>query len=312
MKILIHADEAPFYAAAVQQELGAGDELLAIADRQQAREQLPGCDVLVASAPRLDDDFLSAGTGLRWVHALTSGVDTLTGSRVLPPDAIITSSRGIHGPQMAETAMLLMLALARRFPAMLDNQARSRWERWPQPLLQGKHVVIVGVGSVARALAPRCKAMDMRVTGVASTAREEPGFDDVRARSELRQVLGTADFVVVLLPLDEQSRGLFDAGLLAALPPHAILVNLSRGGIVDEKALLSSLESGRLAGAGLDVFETEPLPADHRLWHTPNLIVTPHIGGFSNVYAEQALPPLVQNVRAMAAGRAQDLVNRVR
>lgn len=311
-RLLILDDHAAFYAQRLRQELGERFDIQATTDRAEARKLLPGQQALVVPDTWLDDDFLALGPDLAWVHSLRSGVDRLLASRTLPRDAVITSSRGIHGPQVAEAALLLMLALARHFPRMLKNQEQARWEPWPQPLLEGKHVAIVGVGAIAQAVATRCKAFGMRVTGVASSLREVAGFDAIRTRGELRAVLATADFVVVLVPLDARSRGMFDAAMLAAMPPHAVFVNLSRGGVVDEQALLAALREGRLAGAGVDVFAKEPLPADDPLWSAPNLIVTPHIGGQSETYREQALGPLLANARAVARGEWEALVNRVR
>jgi phosphoglycerate dehydrogenase-like enzyme len=311
-RLLVWDEHAAFHARKLRDAVGDAFEIQATTDREEARRMLAGQQALVVPDTWLDDEFLAAGADLAWVHSLRSGVDRLLASRTLPRDAVITSSRGIHGPQVAEAAILLMLALARRLPRMLKNQEQARWEPWPQPLLQGKHVVIVGVGSIAQALAPRCKAFGMRVTGVASRAREVAGFDAIRTRGELRALLPTADFVVLLVPLDDGSRGLFDAGMLAALPARAILVNLSRGGVVDEQALLAALRAGRLAGAGMDVFATEPLPASDPLWHAPNVIVTPHVGGQSETYAQQALVPLLANARAVARGDWDALVNRLR
>lgn len=311
-RLLVFDENADFYAERLRSELGEAYEVAATTDREEAQRLLPRQQALVVPDTWLDDAFLAAGAGLAWVHSLRAGVDRLLASRTLPADAIVTSSRGIHGPQMAETALLLMMALARKLPRMLKNQEQARWDPWPQPLLEGKHVVIVGVGTIAQVVAPRCQAFGMRVTGVASTARELPGFDAIRPRDELPQVLATADFVVLLLPLDERSRGLFGAEMLAALPPHAILVNLSRGGIVDEQALRAALDAGRLAGAGMDVFATEPLPAGSALWRTPNLIVTPHIGGYADTYKDKALALLLENARAFAQGGLQGLRNRMR
>lgn len=311
-RLLVYAEDHQVYAQALRKELGDSLIIESTPNREEARRLLPAQHAVAALGTRLDDGLLAAAPQLRWIHALTSGVDNILGSRSLPTSAVITSSRGIHGPQMAEAAILLMMALVRQLPRMLQNQGCSTWERWPQPLLFGKHLVIVGVGSVARALAPRCKALGMRVTGVSTTARPVANFDDVRLRSQLPETLGTADFVVLLLPLDDTSRGLFGVQMLAKLPAHAVLVNLSRGGVVDEGALLAALKGGRLAGAGMDVFTAEPLPTDSPLWRAPNLIVTPHIGGFSDTYAQQALVPLLTNARAMVEGRLEDLVNRVR
>ena len=311
-RLLVYADDAEIYAQVLREGLGGRLTVQSTSDRDEARRLLPTQDALVAFDPRLDDDMLECALQVRWVHALTSGVDKLLASRCLPTNTVITSSRGVHGPQMAEAAILLMMAVVRRLPHMLQNQGRSVWERWPQPLLSRKHVVIVGTGSAAGELALRCKAFGMRVTGVSATVRPLAHFDEIRARAELPEVLRTADFVVVLVPLDATSEGMFGKQMLANLPAHAVLVNLSRGGVIDEEALRAALTDGRLAGAGMDVFATEPLPPGSLLWRTPNLLITPHIGGFSDTYAQQASALLLANARAMVAGRLDDLVNRIR
>jgi phosphoglycerate dehydrogenase-like enzyme len=308
--VLVYNDEAEFYAQALRARFPLL-EVRATASRGQALAWLGDCDTLVVSGPRADAALLAAGPRLRWVHALSSGTDTLVGSPGLAPGAVITSSRGVHGPQMAELALLLMMALSRQLPRMLAGQAAGTWERWSQPLLWGRHAVLLGVGHVGEALAQRCQALGMRVTGIASAPRRAAGFDAVRTRAEMAEAVSDADFLVVLLPHDASTHHLVDALVLEALPSHAFLVNLGRGGVVDEAALLAALQQGRLAGAGLDVFETEPLPADHPLRSLPNVIVTPHIGGQSDIYAEQVLPLLLANMQAMLAGDPAGLVNRV-
>lgn len=309
--VLVYADDAAFYAQALRERFPAW-EVRTAGSRGEALAHLPGCEALVAPGPRVDDAMLALAPGLRWVHAITSGVDTLLASRQLAEDAIVTSSRGIHGPQMAELALLLMLALPRQLPRMLANQASGAWERWPQPLLQGRHAVLLGMGHVGEALAQRCKAMGMRVTAMVSSQRSVPHCDAVRTRGELLQAVADADFVVVLLPRDESTVGLVGSEVLAAMPQHSYLLNLGRGGVVDEQALLATLQEQRIAGAGLDVFQTEPLPSANPLWSLPNVILTPHIGGHSDVYAQQALPLLLANAQAWSSGRPGELQNRVR
>ncbi len=312
LRLLVYADDAQVYVEALKRALGERLSIQSTADRDEAIRMLPSQDAIAAFGTRLDDGILAAGVRLRWVHSLTSGVEKLLASRLLRSSTIVTSSRGIHGPQMAEMSLLLMMALVRQLPRMLKNQEHAVWERWPQPLLFGKHVVIVGVGSIAVELAPRCRAFGMRVTGVSTVMREVPQFDEIRLRPDLPEVLRTADFVVLLVPFDETSKDMFDAQMLRSLPSHSILVNLSRGGVVDETALHTALSEGRLAGAGMDVFGTEPLPADSPLWKMSNVIVTPHVAGFSDIYAQQAVAPLLRNVCAMLEGRLEDLANRVR
>jgi len=249
---------------------------------------------------------------LRWVQALTTGVDHLLGLPSLRPEMLVTNARGIHGPQMSEMAFLHMISLLRDFPGMLANQRARRWERWPQRLLLGKTAVLLGIGAISEELALRCKAFAMRVVGVSDARTEAPGFDAVLPRARLREAAAEADALVVMVPLTDGTRRMVDRGVLEAMKPSAILINLARGPVVDEVALVEALRAGRIAGAGLDVFEVEPLPPESPLWDMPNVIVTPRVGGMSDVYAQQALPLLEENIRAFLSGDATRLRNLVR
>jgi phosphoglycerate dehydrogenase-like enzyme len=284
--------------------LGARDEAESIG-------LAPEAEAIVALAHLVPGRVVAAAPRLKWIQALTTGTDRFDGMSELGDEVIITSARGVHGPQMSELAFLHMLALARRLPDMLANQRAARWERWPQPLLDGKTAVIVGVGAIAEELAPRCRAFGMRVVGVGSR-EDAPGFDAMFSYARLADAAAQADFLIVLVPLRADTRGLVDARVLAAMKPGAFLVNLARGGVVDEAALIEALRAGRIAGAGLDVFSTEPLPADSPIWALPNVIVTPHVGGLSDVYMEQVAPLVIENLRAFASGRLGDMRNVVR
>ena len=268
-------------------------------------------EILCALAPRITPDLIRAMPRLEWVQALTTGVDNLLAMEALDPGVTITNARGIHGSQMSELAILLMMAAARRFPLTVANQARGAWERWPQPLLQGKTACIVGLGVIAEALAERCRAFGVTLVGVSDGRSELPGFAQIFRRSALAQAVAGADFVVVVVPYAPETHHLVDAKILAAMKPSAILVNISRGGCVDEAALEHALSSGAIGGAALDVFETEPLPSESPFWSMPNVIVTPHIGGMSDIYAEQVLPVVAENLAAYAKGGASALKNRV-
>jgi phosphoglycerate dehydrogenase-like enzyme len=268
-------------------------------------------EIFGAVTNAMDEDLGAAFRKLKWIQSFSAGVDTILGTKSLARPVTLTSARGAHGPQMSEMAFLHMLTLARQAPRIIHNQDRARWERWPQPLLQGKTVVLVGTGFLAGEIAARCKAFGMTVKGVTHTVRPIDHFDAVVSYGELKAILGEADFAILLLPLDDHSRGLFDAAMIAAIKPGGFLINLARGGIVDEHALAHALGSGALAGAGLDVFAVEPLPADNPLWAAPNLLITPHLGGFSEVYAQQVAPILVANLRHYLAGRPQDMINQV-
>jgi D-2-hydroxyacid dehydrogenase (NADP+) len=215
----------------------------------------------------------------------------------------------VHGPQMAELALSMMLMLQRRLPTMIENQRHRRWQRWPQPVLTGKTVTILGLGAAGRSLARACKALGMRVVGVSASQASAEDFDLVVPRARLAEVCAAADFLVLLAALEPETRRLVGAEVLAALPRRAFLINLARGGLVDEAALIGALRTERVAGAGLDVFDEEPLPPEHPLWDLPNVLLTPHIGGWSDVLVEQAVPLLAHNLGVFLSGRPGDLRN---
>jgi phosphoglycerate dehydrogenase-like enzyme len=206
-----------------------------------------------------------------------------------------------------------MLALSRRLPHSVRSQDRRKWERWPSTLIDGKTVGILGVGAIAADLAPKCKALGMRVIGISSAPeRRLSGFDEMRSRAELAATVGDLDFLVLLTPLSAETRHIVDGRVLAAMKPTSCLVNLARGGVVDERALVAALAERRIAGAALDVFEEEPLKAEHPFWSMDNVIVTPHLGGLYDAYVDRAMPILVHNMRCFLAGRTQDMMHVVR
>lgn len=293
------AADAATYAAGLARAL-PDVPVYATSDRAAALARAPQATVLVAKAQDALPPLVAAMPQLGWIQALTTGVDPLHALK-LPKSVAVTSARGIHGPQMAELALLLMMSLYRDVPRMLANQRTATWQRWGQRLLLGKTVVIVGVGSISEALAARCRPFGLRVVGI-SSRRHAEGFDELHPRERLREIAARADFLVLVLPYTPETHHLIDASVLAAMAPGAYLINLARGNVVDEAALTEALVARRIAGAALDVFATEPLPAASPLWRLDNVIVTPHIGGMSDVYAEQVLPLLIHNARAYCAG----------
>lgn len=310
--LYIGAPEAP--AAAFAERARAdfpGLPLLATDDRADALRQAADAEAMIGHHFQFDTALVAAAPRLRWIQSLTTGTDAILKIDALAEEVCVTSTRGMHGPQMSELVFLHMLALGRDFRRMMLNQAARTWERWPQPLLWGKTVVIVGVGAIAEALAPRCQAFGMQVYGVSGTPRETPGFDGMFPRQRLHEAAARADFLVLIVPLSAHTENLVDAGVLAAMKPGAYLVNVARGGVLDEGALLAALRSGRLAGAALDVFRQQPLPPNSPLWSEPGVLITPLVGGMSDVYLDQAYPVVRDNLRAFLDGRLHDLRNRV-
>ena len=281
------------------------------ADAAAALQACTDATVIVGLAHHVSQALVDASPGLRMIQALTTGTDHLD-SLTLPPGITIASARGAHGPQMAELAFLFMLALSRRFAETLDNQAKARWVRWPQPVLRGRTVVVFGVGVIAEDLARRCQAFGMQVIGVSNSRTEAPGFDRIHPRAAFATAAAHADFLVVLAPYSATTHHAVDAQILAACKPEAFVINIARGGVVDEAALIQALRSGRIAGAGLDVFATEPLPAESVLWSMDRVIITPHIGGMNTSYAEDLRDLICHNVASFIAGDLAALRNPVR
>ena len=269
-------------------------------------------EILITFGAHMADHVLEKGKKLKWIQALGTGVDGIVDRAPFREDVLVTSMHGLHGDSVPEAALMLMLALARDLPRALRNQSERRWDRYPSRLLKGKTAGIFGVGAIARSLAPKLKSFGMTVVGISSAPREMEGFDRMVRREELERVVPGLDFLVLLTPYTPDTHRIVSAKVLAAMKPSAFLVNLARGGIVDEEALARALRDRKIAGAALDVFGTEPLPAEHAFWGMDNVIVTPHLGGFHDQYAEQALPTVEENLRRFLAGDLTNMINVVR
>ncbi len=275
----------------------------------KAGPHIAEADALLTFAPMLSDQVLQSAKRLKWVQALGTGVDNLIDRPCLREDVVVTNVHGIHGPPVSEAAIAAMLALARNLPRAVRLQEKRQWQRFPAQLLHNKTVGIFGIGAIAEALAPRCKIFGMRVIGISSVPRELPDFDRMHASTELTEVAGELDFFVLLTPLTDKTRNSIDAKVFAAMKPGAFLVNLARGGVVDEGALVEALRNGRIAGAALDVFVEEPLPGDHPFWSMDNVIITTHQGGFCDVYIDHAWPTVETNMRCFLNGDIGSMIN---
>lgn len=307
--VLIADSESAFYA----RELAAavpGPRYVSAYDAAAAMPLAADASVIIGLGPFLPSALFQAAPKLEWVHTLTTGFDNLLADPALKGISI-TNTGGIHGPQMSELAILMMMSCARKFPAILASQKAGVWDRRKQTLLLGKTVCIVGIGAIAQTLAGLCNAFGMRVTGVSDGRAQVDGFAQIHKRAALTQAVSEADFLVVLTPYSPATHHIIDAAVLAAMKPTAYLINLSRGGCADEAALLDALIAQTIAGAALDVFATEPLPPSSPFWSQPNVIVTPHIGGFSDIYHQQALPIAVRHMTEWVAGGTAALTNRL-
>jgi D-2-hydroxyacid dehydrogenase (NADP+) len=269
-------------------------------------------EVLMCFSPPMADHVVAEAPKLKWIQALGTGVDNIVDLPSLGKEVVVTNIRGIHGAPVSEATIASMLSLARDLPRSARAQEKSAWERWPSQLLAGKTVGILGVGLIAEYLAPICKALGMTVIGISGTPRPTASFDRMVARTDLIKVAPEFDYLVALAPLTPETRGIIGEKLLAAMKPSAFLVNVARGGVVDEPALIKALEAGTIAGAALDVFSEEPLPPTNPLWKTKNVTIFPHLGGYSQGYEDRAMPTIEDNMRKFLAGDSKAMVNIVR
>ncbi|MFZ1181941.1 MAG: D-2-hydroxyacid dehydrogenase [Pseudolabrys sp.] len=269
-------------------------------------------DILLCFSPPMADHVVRDAPKLKWIQALGTGVDNIIDLPSLGKEVLVTNVRGIHGAPVSEATVAYMLSLARNLPRAGVAQDKSQWERWPAALLAGKTVGILGVGLIAEYLAPICKALQMSVVGVSGNPRDAKGFDRVVHRDDLETIATELDFLVALTPLTAETRGIVGAKIFAAMKPTAYLVNVARGGVVDEPALIAALEGGKIAGAALDVFAQEPLPASSPLWKTKNATIFSHLGGYSQGYEERAMPTIAGNMAKFLAGDLSSMINIVR
>ncbi len=255
----------------------------------------------------IDDRFL-AGQNLRWIHCDHAGIEKSARREILEKGVILSSSAGRSAPALAEHAFLFMLNLSYSFPRFLAAQRQHQWGVEGQDALRGlvgKTVGILGMGNTGRELALRCKAFGMRVLAYRRKAEELESIDRLYAseRGEgLDELLQESDYVVLALSLSDQTHHLLGERELGLMKDTAYLVNMARGNIVDEAALLQALESGAIAGAGLDTFATEPLPTQSPLWDAPNVLITPHVTPQVPDRTGASLDIICENIRRYRAG----------
>ncbi|MCU1538923.1 MAG: Dihydrofolate reductase [Humibacillus sp.] len=237
---------------------------------------------------------------LQVVQLTSAGVEDILGH--VPDGVRLCDARGVHGSSVAELVLALILASQRRLPHFLDAQRQGRWDLVEGEDLRDKTVLVIGAGDLGQQTAKRLRAFEAQPVLVAHSAR-----DGVHATDELPDLLPTADIVVLTLPLTPATEGLVDADFLARMADGALLVNVARGKIVDTAALLAEVGSGRLRAA-LDVVEPEPLPADHPLWSTDGVIITPHAAGHISAAGPRAFALVAEQLRRFVAGEPLDNV----
>ncbi|MCO6418273.1 D-2-hydroxyacid dehydrogenase [Siccirubricoccus sp. KC 17139] len=255
-------------------------------------------------------ELLQATPSLRWVQTFSAGTDMAVYQEMLARGLTLTNAAGASAPAVAQTAVTGLMALARGFPRAAAAQRRHAWEPLysdPEPRdVQGQHALILGTGPIGQEIGRLCRAFGLRTTGLRrdAAAGPPPGFDAVAGFAELPALLPRTDWLILACPLTETTRNIVDARALALLPPGRHLVNVARGGVVEEAALLAALESGHLAGAFLDVFAMEPLPPESPFWDIPNVIVSPHSAAASDGLPARVAEIFCDNLSRWARGQA--------
>lgn len=277
-------------------------EVIVWAREDELRAGIGEVEALLAYRP--PRGLWAGATRLRLFQMMGAGVDALLPAPDLPAGVRIANARGIHGPQMSEFALAMILALAKRVPRALEQSRDRLWKPYAVDTIAGRTLGILGLGAIGSAVAEKASALGMRVIGTQREPKSTPHVDRVVGPDRTEQVLRESDFVVVLLPLTPRTRLSLGATELAWLRPSAYLVNLARGGIVDEVELTEALRAGRLAGAAIDVFAEEPLPASSPLWSAPNAILSPHVSGLGPGYMDRLTEIFVENLeRIETTGR---------
>jgi len=276
-----------------------------VSDRKSWLVEAPEAEIILAFRPLRDGVLRSRH--LRWVHALGAGVENL--SQDVAGTDVIISNNHLHGDAIGDHVFALVLAHTRRMPAAYQCQHARRWVHGELvgTILAGATMGILGLGTIGSAVARRARAFGMRVVGTKRRPAPVEGVEEVLPPERTDAVLREATVLVVSLPLTRETRGIMGAREIDLLPPGGFLVNVGRGGLVDEDALVAALRRGHLAGAGLDVFAQEPLPADSPLWMAPGMIITPHVSGDQPGYMARVTAIFCENLRRYIAG--QPLLN---
>lgn len=270
---------------------------------EEAMPHLADMEVLLTSG-NVQTEWLDQAPGLKWLHCLSAGVDRLPLDYLKQRGIVLTNSSGVHSVHMSEYAISMMLQWVRRSGAFMKMQQAKQWRGAPlTDELYQKTVGILGTGQIGQAIAPKAKAFGMRTIGYNRSGDTLEGFDEIYSGEDgLIRLLQESDFVVSILPGTEKTRHLIDISKLKQMKPTAFLINIGRGYVIKESDLIQALQDGIIAGAGLDVFEQEPLPEDSPLWGLENVYLTPHISGNSPKYVERAAVIFNDNLKRYIQG----------
>jgi phosphoglycerate dehydrogenase-like enzyme len=301
--ILLWCEEPQPYIEATTRAGLAGDiEFVIVPPREDPPDDvLARTEALVAWRP--PRGLPQRAPKLRWIQSLTGGCEHWLASSDLPHDVPLCCARGTHRVQMTEHILTALFVVSKQIPGIVRDQAERRWRRRVNPVLAGTTLGILGLGAIGAEVARRAAALDMRVIGTRRTPAPMPPVDEVHGPEGIDAVLAESDYVLLLLPSTAATRGIMDAKRLARMKPGAVLLNFARGDLVVDADLVEAVQRGTIAGAVLDVFRTEPLPAEHPFWTTDGILVLPHVGGLHPERDALVAELFVDNLRRALAGQ---------
>lgn len=302
--IALKAGALPDATMAQIRQLAAGRQVIQTTDRAELERLLPETEIAFGNYPA---DLLPRAGSLRWYQSYSAGMDDVLeefGESL--PDFAITTASGVHPVPIAEHVLAFMLAFARDFPAARRDQDERTWGKQKRRVFELKDstMVLIGTGRIGQRIARYAAALGVNVIGVRRNA-EEPveGIPRMHSSRDLKEILSEADFTVMTAPLTQSTRRMLGAEEFAAMKPGSFFINIGRGATVDEAAMTEALSSGHLGGAGLDVFETEPLPESSPLWELPNVMITAHYSGATPEYSRRAAAIFLANLRRYVTGQ---------
>jgi phosphoglycerate dehydrogenase-like enzyme len=308
IKVLVHDERLS--EALVQQIRNISDRIeVAVArDNAAALKAVNSADVVYG---RFTKEMFLAAKKLRWIQTKSAGVDRLLFPELVNSDVVLTNAR-IHGTQIAEMIVAMMLVFMKKIHRFMQYKAQAKWQRQATDDLFGKTVGILGLGTIGSETARKAKCLGMKVVAFKKHQTPKPAYvDELLGPEGLARLLRQSDFVVVALPLTKETRHMIGEEQLQMMKPNAYIVNVSRGAVVNTAALIKALKEGWIAGAGLDVFEQEPLPEDSELWKLDNVVMTPHVSGGTPRYDELAVGVLCDNLRRYVEGKPlRNVVNK--
>lgn len=277
---------------------------------EQAVQELITADILITYGEDLNGNIIEGCEKLKWIQVISAGIERIPFEILIKKNIIVTNAKGIHTTPMSEYTISAILQLARKSHELYKNQLEKKWNRSIRTFeISDKTIGIIGLGAIGQGIAEKAKAFNMRVIGINTDGRDMKNVDKVYSLNELNIILSESDFIVIVVPLTEATYHLIGSKELQNIKKTAYLINIARGEIIDESALIESLSNRDLAGAVLDVFSEEPLPIEHPFWSLENCIVTPHLAGRSPKYIERALEIFKYNMNLYIKQDIKDMKN---